>query len=552
MRLIKLVLIFGLFLFSNSTRSQINFQSLLREMADRSALARFPQLAYQSLQSSSYNRESVKKDSAGWFADSDGVGFVRKENVDGKEEWVVMQHEGPGVITRMWAPYFYYGGLDDLEGPVINIYLDDNPVPVISENYFKLITGRGSFPPPFARRTARAGDSYMPISFAKSCKITFDKKPFYNIINYRAYTTGTKVETFTVKKMRSSFSVMDEVNASLHAVYTEGKMTAAIRKAGILEPGGLMQIAINKTGAVRQLEINFNPQQFILHPELLRSIVLIASFDREETVWVPLGDFFGSADALHPFQTFTRTVNAAGQMVCRWVMPFKSTANISLKNLGKTAFEVEKFEVKLDEWIWDNRSMHFHANWRSDELLPGNVFKDWNFIDIKGKGVIVGDALTVLNPDEGWWGEGDEKIYIDGDWDKKFPTHFGTGTEDYYGWAGGENPGKDDVFSHPFLANIQVGSASITRQGAKGFNICTRVRALDAIPFNKRLVFDMEASPGTQIRNPWNFLNYSAVVFWYALPGAVSNRNGLPAEAVKPIINLQTIDSLANKIKGGR
>ncbi|MFT3705562.1 MAG: DUF2961 domain-containing protein [Agriterribacter sp.] len=552
MQFIKLILFFLIFLFSNTTHSQVSFPSLLREMADRSLLAQFPQPAYQSLQASSYNRESVVKDSAGWFADSDGIGFIRKENTYGKEEWVVMEHEGAGVITKMWAPYFYYGGLDDLEGPIINIYLDGNTTPVISENYFKLITGKGSFPPPFARKTARAGDSYLPIPFAKSCRITFNKKPFYNIINYRAYAAGTPVQSFTKDQLRLFLPVMDAVSQSLHAVYSNEKKIVAINKTGVLKAGKSLQLSVNKMGAVQQLEIRFDPVQFTTNPQLLRSLVLKASFDGEETIWVPLGDFFGSANALNPFQTFTRTVNAVGQMICTWTMPFKSAALFTLENLSKKPFTVEKFEIKYSSWKWDDRSMHFHAGWHSDELLPGNVFKDWNFIDIKGKGVIVGDALTVLNPDDGWWGEGDEKIYVDNDWDKKFPTHFGTGTEDYYGWAGGENPGKDDIFSHPYLANIMVGSATNQRQGAKGFNICTRVRALDAIPFNNRIVFDMEALPGTQIRNAWNFLNYAAVVFWYALPGATSNTGSSPAEALKPMITLQAIDSMESKVKGGR
>jgi hypothetical protein len=198
--------------------SQVTFQSLLHEMADRKQLAQFPQPAYQSMQASSYNRESKIKDAAGWFADSDGIGFIRKEKNNGQEEWVVMEHEGAGAITRMWAPYFYYGGLDDLEGPDINIYVDGNAQPVISENYFKLITGKGSIPPPFAQKTARAGDCYLPIPFAKNCKITFNKKPFYHIINYRAYPPGTIVETFTPGKLRMSLPVMDSVSRSLHAV----------------------------------------------------------------------------------------------------------------------------------------------------------------------------------------------------------------------------------------------------------------------------------------------------------------------------------------------
>src|SRR5664279_1746017 len=141
---------------------QVTIQSLLKEMACRSCLARYPYPAYASLQASSYNRESTARDAPGWFADSDGTGFIRTEEKDGKTEWVVMEHDGPGTITKMWAPYFYYGGLDDLVGPNINIYLDGSVTPVISENYFKLITGKGSVPAPFAQVTARAGDCYLP------------------------------------------------------------------------------------------------------------------------------------------------------------------------------------------------------------------------------------------------------------------------------------------------------------------------------------------------------------------------------------------------------
>jgi hypothetical protein len=55
---------------------------------------------------------------------------------------------------------------------------------------------------------------------------------------------------------------------------------------------------------------------------------------------------------------------------------------------------------------------------------------------------------------------------VDDAWDKGFPTHFGTGTEDYYGWAGGEIPTRKDEFSTPFLANARVGVAvPATAQG---------------------------------------------------------------------------------------
>lgn len=537
-----------LLIASNLEAQTISLSTLLKEMMDRSTVARYPLPLYASLQASSYNRESESKDKPGWFADSDGTGFFRTEQKNGKIEWVIMEHYGPGAITKLWAPYFYLGGLDDLEGPTINIYLDGRDKPVISENYFKFITGRGSVPPPFAEKTARAGNSYLPIPFSQSCRITFDKKPFYNIINYRGYPKGTEVQTFTQAQLIEALPLMDEVSAKLYAVYP-GRKGAVTEKKGKLEPGQKLTLAVNNGAAITSLEILVNPEELKKHPEVLRSVVLTAKFDGNQTVWVPLGDFFGSANALNPFQTATRIVRSNGQLICTWRMPFHSRATLSLENLGSTSINIQKFAINVEPNKWDARTMYFHANWRSDDVQVGNVFSDWNFIDIKGKGVYVGDAWTVLNPDEGWWGEGDEKIYVDEDFDKQFPTHFGTGTEDYYGWAGGENPTKDDVFSHPYLANIAVGTATSKRQGVRGFNISTRIRGLDAIPFTSRLVFDMEASPGTDIRNSWDFLGYSSVMFWYGFQGAQNNRPPLPAEAAKPILTLQHLDSLSNAVK---
>lgn len=544
----RLFLTLTLFLPSFLGAQSVSLSRLLTEMGDRDQLARFPSPLYESLQASSYNRESTTKDAPGWFADSDGTGFIRTEVINGKQEWVAMEHTGPGAITKMWAPYFYYGGLDDLEGPIINIYLDGATTPTISENYFRLITGKGSVPPPFARVTARAGNSYLPIPFAKSCKVTFSQKPFYNIINYRAYPSGTVVETFTMSQLRKSLSQMNKISQILHSVYSADQGNA-IHKNGMLEAGKEMQLSISGQKAIHQLEIFVEPEYLKKHPEVLRSVVLVGQFDQQQTIWVPLGDFFGSPNELNPFQTWTRTVNSLGQMVCTWIMPFKNAATISLQNLSSEPLPIQHFEIKYKNWVWNERSMYFHANWRPDDIVQGSTFIDWNFIDISGKGVLVGDAMTALNPDYGWWGEGDEKIYVDQAWEKKTPTHFGTGTEDYYGWAGGENPSKDDVFSHPYLANIEVGSDTKRRRDVRGFNICTRIRALDAIPFSKRLVFDMEASPGVQIRNPWDFLGYSAVVFWYGQQGAIHNRPAQPLKTAQPIMTLKELDEKSLKEK---
>ena len=109
-------------------------------------------------------------------------------------------------------------------------------------------------------------------------------------------------------------------------------------------------------------------------------------------------------------------------------------------------------------------------------------------------------------------------------------------------------PTKADEFHHPFLNNVKVGGLD---GHTMGYNILTRERALDAIPFNKRLRFDMESSFGTDMRNKWNLLGYSAVTFFYALPGAKHNRPGIPDAARKPIMSVEQLQRMSDKIKVG-
>jgi hypothetical protein len=118
------------------------------------------------------------------------------------------------------------------------------------------------------------------------------------------------------------------------------------------------------------------------------------------------------------------------------------------------------------------------------------------------------------NPNEIWWGEGDEKIYFDG---QKFPSHFGTGTEDYYGYAWC----TPEFFESPFHSQPRAEGPR-----NKGHVTNTRVRLLDAIPFHKDFRFDMEV---------WHWrpcnVAYAATTYWYGLPGAKANYGPMPEMA---------------------
>ncbi|HUZ61001.1 MAG TPA: glycoside hydrolase family 172 protein [Hanamia sp.] len=542
----KILLLYSSMLlsFNNLVFSQVvSFRSLLRQMTDNTQLARFPTPFYQSLESSSYNRASVSPFKKGWFADSDGTGYIRKDTMHDRTEYVIMEHKGPGCITRMWTPYFYYS-LNNREGPNVSIYIDGNKMPVIKGNFIQLLTGRSFVHPPFANLTTRAGVFYLPIPFSKSCKITLDKKPFYYCIAYRAYSKETKVKSFSIEEYKRSSPLIKSAGIALiHPGHVSDGQVKEIFED--VRPGDSIKVMLpTGANAVRNMEFKIN-HAFAFGT--LRNVLLKMTFDGKETVWCPLGDFFCSADTTNNFHTKFMMVND-NTMNCRWVMPYHSKAKITLVNYSGQDIGIS-IKVQTSSWKWDAHSMYFHTNWCDYGYLPGNKFFDLNFITIKGQGRIVGDALTVLSPGRGWWGEGDEKIYInEKDINRHFPSQFGTGTEDYYGWAGGVVPTGKDTFSIPFGSNVRNGNQNDPR----GYNICIRNRILDDIPFMNIVKFDMEASPGVDIRHYYDLLAYSMATYWYGKADAVCNRQPEMRKIKQKLMTLSTLDLLEQQLKIGQ
>lgn len=531
-------------LCSIHAQEQVSMQSLLREIVDRKQLVEYPEsIPYKAMQASSYNRASVSPDQPGWFADSDGVFCIRTEkNREGETEWVLMEDKGPGVITKIWAVCFYYG-LDDTTGANLKIYLDGEEEPTINCNFFEFVKGESFVKPPFAMETRRAGNSYLPIPYAKSCKVTMDKKVFYNIISYRSYPQGTSVRTFSMDEYNQSQVLIDSVGHVLErGVYGDlasTKNTEAYSFHKTLRPQEKETLLIRKKQkAIEQLVFQLDAEDF---DQALRSTVLKISFDGEQTVWTPLGDFFNIGVGLKTYQMWERAVQEDGTMICRWIMPYQHIAELEIENMGKQDIQMS-VTAKVMPYTWNDRSMYFHSSWRMDDPTPGFPLFDYNLVNVKGKGIYVGDQFTVLNPEEGWWGEGDEKVYVD---DDTFPSLFGTGTEDYYGWAGGVVPNPEDEFYTPFLSNVRVAAPN-----SMGYNTCTRTRVLDAIPFNRQLDFNIEYSGSN--RTSWFHLQYAVNTYWYAKPGASCNRKPLPEMASRKIMTLQELQVYNEKCKADR
>lgn len=148
--------------------------------------------------------------------------------------------------------------------------------------------------------------------------------------------------------------------------------------------------------------------------------------------------------------------------------------------------------------------------------------------------------MHIANQDPAWWGEGDEKIYVDGE---AFPSTFGTGTEDYFGYAWCDpNP-----FMRPYHAQPRCDGP-----GNFGHTNVNRFHVLDSIPFRTSLQFDIEL---------WHWAetncSFDRVAYWYAAPGAGLSGNVKQSDLVllettppKPIegaIEGETLKIVAHK-----
>jgi hypothetical protein len=145
---------------------------------------------------------------------------------------------------------------------------------------------------------------------------------------------------------------------------------------------------------------------------------------------------------------------------------------------------------------------------------------DWNYLTARGKGVFAGVAFAIDNPDRAWWGEGDEKIYVDGE---SQPSWFGTGTEDYYGYAWCW-PG---LFHHAYHNQPRCdGPGNYGRTSVNRFHI------MDRIPFQQSYKFDMEIWHWKECK-----VNLAVTTYWYAMPGGSDEYKALAKEdlVVRPM-----------------
>jgi len=412
--------------------NNVSFTSLLNEMTDLKTLMETPAPNYKCVQFSSYDRKStdpnIKSDS-NWFANFDIGQYIRVETNNGTAEYVMADVDGPGAVVRIWSA--------NAEG-TIRIYLDNSDKPEIEIPMKELLYGKNKlFPPPIAGVRGIGQNCYMPIPYSKHCKITSSTKMVYYQVNCRVYDKSVNVKTFSLKQLDESLDIVKKTAKILKSPEkllfnptdkSENKGTIG------LKPGASFVCGDDLAGNKNELIYNFECK--ILKGDLektLRGCFLEITFDnsKKSSVQAPLGDFFGTAPGLNKFKSLPLGVLDDGTMYCHFLMPFKK--NVDFKFTNTTTNEISlNYKICSMPYKWTEQSQYFCAKWRSLFNQPTQPRIDWTLFDCNGKGKYVGNVYQISNPVVNWWGEGDEKIYIDGE---KFPSTFGTGTEDYYGYA---------------------------------------------------------------------------------------------------------------------
>jgi len=513
-----------LLLATTTFAQQVSVRTLLPEMTELMYLTRRPSPAYTEAQASSYDRASTKPGLDTWFANGDAGQFVRVENVGGRKEYVLADLKGPGAVVRFWSAN---------PAGTVRFYFDGEETPRFVHKLRDLLTGK--VPPlsdPFGYGAAEGTDLYFPFPYAKSLKITVDDtdedkaKALYYHVNYRTYAPGTSVATFTPGELTSLQSALKPISTAL-----QGKGTLALGSslketpfAAKIAPGKSAEIArIKGEGMVRLFtaRIPFPLVQTIKEMDwsdphqphnVLRSLWLEVKVDGETTISAPLGDFFGSAPGLLPYSSLPMMVAKDGTMTCLFPMPIGKELRASIQNLGPIDIPVSTSFVFASGKLPEN-SYRFHAHFNQD-YGKTRPFRDLHFLDAQGEGFFVGTHLHVTNPTGAWWGEGDEKVYVDGE---TFPSTFGTGSEDYYGYA---------WCSPTLFQRAYHGQTRCDGPANFGHTSVYRWQLFDAIPFKKSFKFDIEMWHWQDVLAGW-----SRVTYWYAAPGGRAVEEKVPALA---------------------
>jgi hypothetical protein len=191
-------------------------------------------------------------------------------------------------------------------------------------------------------------------------------------------------------------------------------------------------------------------------------------------------------------------------------MPFDKRAIMELANDGRQPRTVTCTIVHAPLTRPMETLGYFHARWHRDADLDPRRPIDWTLLTTTGRGRYCGVMLYVWNPLGSWWGEGDEKFFIDGE---PFPSTFGTGSEDYFGYAWCSNHLFNRAYHNQTVSVENNGCANKAPADSGGHISNNRFHITDNVPFHE----SFEGAIEKYFSND-RLTRYACVAYWYQSP----------------------------------
>ncbi len=321
-----------------------------------------------------------------------------------------------------------------------------------------------------------------------------------------ARTRSISPENFTGEKGKGGMATIGEGSASKAArdLGQGWKVNPYVR----IKPGQTFTMGeINESGAIQHIWMTPTGHN--------RFNILRIYWDGEESpsVECPAGDFFASGWGEYAHvSSLAVCVNPGSGFNCYWPMPFRKSCKITMTNIDEKEM---RLYYQIDYTLTDvpEDAGYFHAQFRRSNPLPYK--QDFTILDgVKGKGHYVGTYMCWGVNNNGWWGEGEIKFFMDGD--KQFPTICGTGTEDYFcGSYGFHVAGDYREFTTAYAGMPQVIRPQGPDKTQMRFGLY-RWHVVDPVRFEQDMKVTMQALGW---RSGGRYLplqdDISSVAFWY-------------------------------------
>ncbi len=264
----------------------------------------------------------------------------------------------------------------------------------------------------------------------------------------RARTRSISPENFTGEKGRSGMATDGTGAACARDLGVGWKISPSIRIA----PGETRTLAdVRGSGAIQHIWMTLTGHW--------RHSILRIYWDNQETpsVECPAGDFFACGWGQYAqISSLAVCVNPGSAFNCYWEMPYRSGFRMTMTNIAAQEMTLY-YQITFTETDVPDDLAYFHAQFRRVNPLPYKQV--YTILDgVRGQGQYVGAYMAWGVNNNGWWGEGEIKFYIDGD--DEYPTICGTGTEDYFCGSYNFDVGKDQggyrEFTTPYSGLAQV------------------------------------------------------------------------------------------------